>query len=130
MAVAAVSPEIEFTRFLADVREPNTPYLSPSRFAERLQLNIQTVAERAHVHRNTVTRAPESPAVQAYMREVVKVLRAAMDVNGGDIMHAIVWFKNHPLADFDYRTADELVTEGKTNAVVQYLQSIESGATG
>ena len=128
--VAAESPESRFTRFLADISERKRPILSPSRFAERMDLNVQSIADRARVHRNTVSRAPESLAVQEYMRNVLRVLREAMDLTGGDINRSIIWFKNHPIADFAYRTADDLVADGKTDAVVNYLQSIRSGATG
>jgi len=121
--------ESQFADFLTSVSSVDLPILSPSRFAERMQLTIQSIAERAHVHRNTVNRVPPSPAVQDYMTNAIRVLRVAMDLNG-DLNRSIIWFKTSPIPDYGYRTANDLVTAGKADAVVKYLESIMSGATG
>ena len=42
----------------------------------------------------------------------------------------MTWFKNHPIRDFDRKTADRLVAEGKAGAVMRYLRSLEAGAIG
>ncbi|CAM5459239.1 hypothetical protein SSTU70S_01119 [Stutzerimonas stutzeri] len=80
----------------------------------------------AHVHRNTVRNAPESEKVQAYIRDSVKVLRAVTDM-GTDVTNAIFWFKNEPLSTFGYKTAEEVVSEGKTEQLIAFLQSWEAG---
>jgi hypothetical protein len=38
--------------------------------------------------------------------------------------------RNEPLRPFDYKTADVLIQEGRTDAVVAYLQSLAGGAAG
>ncbi|MDF5950468.1 DUF2384 domain-containing protein [Pseudomonas aeruginosa] len=92
-------------------------------------MDQQTLALRAHVHRNTVRNAPESEKVQAYIRDSVKVLRAVTDM-GTDVTNAIFWFKNEPLSTFGYKTAEEVVSEGKTEQLIAFLQSWEAGAQG
>lgn len=109
-----------------DVRPAN---ISPTKFAEALDYPLQMVAELAHVHRNTVRNNPYSLDLQDYMRNAVRVLQAAADLRG-NVDEALFWFRNHPLRDFDRKTADRLVAEGKTEAVLRYLRSLESGATG
>jgi hypothetical protein len=37
---------------------------------------------------------------------------------------------NEPLQDFDYLTPDALVRTGKSKVVIDYIESIASGATG
>lgn len=113
-------------RLKDDVRPAN---ISPTKFAEALDYPLQVVAELAHVHRNTVRNNPYSPDLQGYMRDAVRVLQAAADLRG-DVDEALFWFKNHPIRDFDRKTADRLVAEGKAEAVMRYLRSLEAGATG
>lgn len=113
-------------RLKDDMRPAN---ISPTKFAELLDYPLQVVAELAHVHRNTVRNNPYSPDLQGYMRDAVRVLQAAADLRG-DVDEALFWFKNHPIRDFDRKTADRLVAEGKAEAVMRYLRSLEAGATG
>lgn len=120
-----------FSQFMAFLNEESLPaaIISPRRFAQVLQLDVQSLAAKAHVHRNTVTRAPASPAVQSFLKEVVRVLCAAVDVSGS-VEKAIFWFRNEPLQVFDYKTAEDLVSEGRSAAVIQYLKSLQAGFSG
>ncbi|MBY4947675.1 MbcA/ParS/Xre antitoxin family protein [Cupriavidus respiraculi] len=116
---------------LADsFREADRSYLSPRRVGEALGLQVQALAERAKVSRNTPAARPQSEALQHYLREVVRVLTAATDAAEGDRARAIFWFMNTPLADFDYRTPEALVSAGKAQVVIEYIESIKGGAAG
>ena len=48
----------------------------------------------------------------------------------GDGDRAIFWYRNAPIAPFDYKTAEELVSEGRTEDLIRYIQSLEAGALG
>jgi len=111
-------------------REPDRAYLSPRRIGEALGLQVQSLAERARVSRNTPAGRPQNESLQHYLREVVRVLAAAEDAAGGDRSRAIFWFMNEPLQDFDYNTADSLVRAGKSQVVIDYIESMAGGATG
>lgn len=111
-------------------REPDHAYLSPRRIGNALGLQIQSVAERARVSRNTPTARPQNENLQHYLRDVVRVLAAAEGVAPGDRQRVIFWFMNEPLKDFDYRTPDALVRLGKAQVVIDYIESIAGGATG
>ncbi|MDB5731206.1 MAG: hypothetical protein JWQ03_1101, partial [Variovorax sp.] len=91
---------------------------------------LGTFAHRAHVHRNTVARAPDSAGVQAHIRDNVRVLRAAYDQTGADMQKALVWFKNEPIREFDYKTPETLVAEGRADDVIKLLEMYEAGAAG
>ncbi|NZA27221.1 DUF2384 domain-containing protein [Luteimonas sp. SJ-92] len=110
-------------------REPGRPYLSPHRIGEALGLQIESLAERARVSRNTPAARPQNESLQHYLREVLRVLAAAEDAAGGDRTRAIFWFMNEPLPDFDYQTPDALVRAGKAQAIIDYIESIADGAT-
>lgn len=120
---------VSFPDFLESLRTPNSSLLSPTRLAEALELSAQDLAQLACVHRNTVQLAPASAKLQSAMVEVIKVLSAAEELTGS-VDRALFWFRNHPIKEFSHRTAMELVAEGKAKAVIQYIESVGTGASG
>ena len=118
----------QFLNYLQDI-ETGSASLSPKRYGQVLHLDMQTLAAQAHVHRNTISRAPEAESVQRYLRQSVRVMRAAADV-AGSVEKAIFWFKNNPLPTFDYKTPQELVSEGRSEPLVHYIQSLQAGFAG
>ena len=128
--VAIAPPVRSFEALMEQLRDVVRPAnISPVKFAEILDYPLQTVAELAHVHRNTVRNNPYSPDLQRYMRDTVRVLQAATDLRG-DVDAALFWFRNHPIRDLDRKTADQLVADGKAEAVLGYLRTLEAGAGG
>ena len=117
-----------FVEFLKDPDMP-APVLSPKRFSLAMHIDLQTLAEQAHVHRNTITRAPGSRGVQDFLREALRVIKAATDLNG-DLTKALFWYRNEPLSVFGYKTAERLVSEGRVDALLRYVASIEAGSAG
>ena len=59
----------------------------------------------------------------------MRVVRAAADVSHS-IEKAIYWYRNHPISTFDYKTGQQLISEGRTDDVVTYLQSLRQGFAG
>jgi len=110
-------------------REPDTPYLSPSRVGEIFGFQVQELAQRANVHRNTPTARPHTPQLQHYLQELLRVLAAASELTG-DPHRAAFLVRNEPLRAFGYKTADTLVQEGRADAVVAYLESLAGVAAG
>jgi hypothetical protein len=114
--------------FVQSLQEPRTPYISPKRFSHALGVQVVNLAALAGVHRNTL-RNPASERLQDKLREMVKVISAAADLTG-DISKAIFWYRNEPIADYEYKTAAELVAEGHAEAVMAHLRDLENGASG
>ncbi|PVE44097.1 hypothetical protein [Limnohabitans planktonicus] len=117
-----------FIDFLRD-KDAGASTLSPKRFGDVLSIDVQTLATQAHVHRNTISRAPASESVQKFLREALRVMRAAHDLSG-DVGRSIFWYRNEPLPPFGYKTAEQLVIEGRTEDVLRYVSSLEAGAAG
>ena len=120
-----------FQHFVDFLRETDTPgpVLSPKRFSQALHIDLQMLAEQAHVHRNTITRAPGSRGVQEFLREALRIIKAATDLNG-DLNKALFWYRNEPLSVFGYKTAERLVSEGRTDDLLRHIASVEAGAAG
>ncbi|REG48648.1 hypothetical protein B0G80_4904 [Paraburkholderia sp. BL6669N2] len=128
-----VSPKAgaSFEQFMASLRDPDSPapVVSARRFGEALHIDLQTLAQQAHVHRNTLSRQPASESVQRFLREALRVIRAATDICG-DVTQALFWYRNEPLPVSDYRTAEQLVSDGRTDDLLRYVSSLEAGAAG
>lgn len=120
-----------FECFLDYLRDPEAgaAALSPRRFSEVFGMDIQTLATQAHVHRNTISRAPTSDSVQRFLREALRVIRAATDLSG-DVNRALFWYRNEPLQPFGYKSAEQLVSDGRTEDLLRYIKSLEAGAAG
>lgn len=120
-----------FAALMEFLREPDLglAVISPGRFIRLAGIDLQTLAAQAHVHRNTLTRSPASETVQRFLREALRVIRAATDISG-DVNRALFWYRNEPLAPFGYQTAETLVSGGRTEDVLRYVMSLEAGASG
>ena len=120
-----------YQHFIDYLRDPDTsaPVLSPKRFSQALNIDLQMLAEQAHVHRNTISRAPGSRGVQDFLREALRIIKAATDLTG-DLHRALFWYRTEPLPVFGYKTAERLVSEGRTDDVLRYVSSLEAGAAG
>src|SRR5476651_131672 len=116
----AAGHRASFEQFIVSLRESNSPALSARAFGQALKIDLQTLAQQAHVHRNTISRAPSSEGVQRFLREAVRVLRAASDVSG-DVERAMFWYRNEPLPVFGYKTAEQLVSDGRADDVIAIL---------
>lgn len=118
-----------FADVLESAREPGTSRLSAANVATILDLQHQDLAALAGVHRNTLRTHPESPRLQAALRDLMRVLSAASAIQP-DSQRAIFLLKNEPIPAFSHKTLLQLVQEGRTDDAVAYLESIGSGFVG
>ncbi len=110
--------------FLTDISERD--FVSPLRMSARLRLPLGELARLAHVHRNTLTRHPDSQAVQQSLQPVVRILTVAEELTG-NADKAILWFRHQPIAGHDGKTALQLVEEGHAQAVLKHLEDLRDG---
>ena len=73
-------PLIAFANLLEPAREAGTSRFSAARIADALGVQHQDLAALAGVHRNTLRAHPESPRLQAALRDLMRVLSAATAV--------------------------------------------------
>jgi DNA-binding XRE family transcriptional regulator len=120
---------VAFANTLESAREAGSSRLSAANLANILGLQQQDLATLAGVHRNTLRTHPESPKLQTTLRELMRVLSAAVAVQP-DIERALFLVKNQPIPAFRHKTPLQLVQAGRTDDVIDYLESIGSGFTG
>ncbi|MBL8453219.1 MAG: DNA-binding protein, partial [Zoogloea sp.] len=65
---------IAFSAVLESAREAGTSRLSATNIADALDMQYQDLATLAGVHRNTLRTHPESPKLQAALRDLMRVL--------------------------------------------------------
>ncbi|MFW2270608.1 DUF2384 domain-containing protein [Burkholderia orbicola] len=125
------TPPHSFDQFMESLRDSESaaPIVSARRFAAAFYIDMQTLARLTHVHRNTVSRLAGSESVQKYLRDALRIIRAATDISG-DVRSTLFWYRNEPLSTFDYKTAEQLVSEGRVDDLLRYVVSLESGAAG
>jgi hypothetical protein len=123
--VEYIAQGASFDQFMNSLRDPafEAPIVSARRFSDALHIDLQTLAKQAGVHRNTLSRMPASESVQRFLREALRVIRAATDVQGC-VRQALFWYRNEPLSEFGYKTAEQLVSSGRTEDVLRYIVSL------
>jgi hypothetical protein len=124
-----MSASVRLAGIAEEFREPGQTVIRPERFATAMNLQVQELAHLARVHRTTVSEAPANARLQAFMRESLQVISAAMEVTQ-DRDRAFYWYRNAPIQEFGHRTAEQLVADHKTDAVLAYLQSVAGGFSG
>ena len=112
--------------FLAEVMEPHKGVISPHLLSQMLHISLARLSELTQLHRNTLTRHPESPEVQQRLGEIARIVTVAAELVG-DRTRAIVWFRHQPLSGFDNKTAEELVAVGHADAVLEHLAMLSDG---
>lgn len=117
--------------FLEFLRVPGSePLLSAQRYVERLNLDAAEFAMYAGVDADTVVRHPEAPRIQQYLRDNVRVIRAAFDAADNDLDRALRWFRCEPIAAFDNKTAEALVAAGRGDDLIRFIESLKAGPAG
>jgi hypothetical protein len=120
---------IAFPDVLESAREAGTSRLSAANLANVLGLQQQDLATLAGVHRNTLRTHPESPKLQSTLRDLVRVLSAAVAVQP-DFERALFLVKNQPIPAFRHKTILQLLQDGRTEDAIDYLESISAGFVG
>lgn len=75
------------------------------------------------------THSTSSENYHVLSHDARRVIQAATDLSR-DVQSALMWYRNEQLPPFNFKTAEQLVTEGRTDAVLRYTASLEAGAAG
>ncbi len=126
--------QVELTtdrKFIEDLQEVGlAPMLSPTRYMSLLGIDAKTLARNARVTVSAVTRTPGDANIQRYLRNNLRVIKAAYDLSGGDLAKSVHWFRTEPLPMFGHRTPEQMVCAGETDDVVRLIDSFYAGAAG
>lgn len=122
------APHKPSSNFLAGLCENRT--ISPRLFAEQFHVDLETLADLAHVQPDAISHAPESELLQNYMRNAASVIAVLTEFSDIDIERAVTWFRHAPLIELGGATAEQYVSQGRTAAVHAYALNLTAGATG
>lgn len=106
--------------------EKGQPYLSARRVAEQLGLPLSDLAILVGVARTTLTAASGARKVDRALSPLVRIIAMAAEM-AGDEDRAAIWFKHQPLPGWGGKTAIDLVRDGKSSRVLDYLESVRAG---
>ena len=113
--------------FLKEVIDPSQGWISPHRMSDAMRMPLVELSQIIRMHRNTLTKRPDSPDVQSRLGQVARIVARASAMTGGNFSRAVIWFRFEPLSGFDHKTAEQLVTEGHGEAVETHLDMLEEG---
>ncbi len=99
-----------------------------SSLADELHITKQELASATGLSRDAVTKTSRSSAVstQKRLREVVDIVNRIIPW-AGSLPSAFAWYRSQPIPSFGDKTAEDLLKEGKGQAVRDYLSRIAEG---
>ena len=103
-------------------------FFAPAKIAAALATSGADLARTAGLGRDAVQRRDRvrSAKVQRRLREVVEVINKVAPRFGSELM-AYAWYRSEPLAGFSGSTAMELVREGRSMDVLEYIDAVDAG---
>lgn len=98
------------------------------RLAEMLHITKTELARATGLSRDAVSKRSRvgSRQTQARLRDTVEIINR-VSAWTGSAGRAFAWFRSQPLPSFGDKTAEDLVKEGRAEAVKAYLSRIAEG---
>ncbi len=96
--------------------------------AATLHLTRQELADVSGLSRDAVSKTARrnAPTTVARLRDLAEILNRA-SLWAGSVQQAYAWYRAQPLPSFGDQTAEDLVKEGRAEAVKAYLSRIAVG---
>ena len=103
-------------------------YVSTTRLTHELHITKRELAAASGLSRDSVSKTErlKSPATQARLRDLVEIVGRILPW-AGSLQQAFAWYRAQPLPSFGDQTAEDLVKEGRAEAVKRYLSRIAVG---
>lgn len=102
--------------------------IETGRLSARLKVTKLELAAAAGLSRDAVSKTARlaAPATQSRLRDMVEIINRVLPW-AGSVPQAFAWYRAQPLPSFGDQTAEELVKEGRAEAVKAYLARIAVG---
>jgi hypothetical protein len=103
-------------------------FIAANTLARVLHITQSDLAEVTGLSRDSVSKSSrcKSRSTQARLRDTVEIINRVSEWSGG-VGRAFAWFRSQPLPSFGDKTAEDLVKEGRAEAVKAYLTRIADG---
>ena len=102
--------------------------VATDRLSEELRVTRTGLARAAGLSRDSVSKAVRlrSHATQARLRDVIEIIARILPW-AGSVPQAFAWYRAQPLPSFGDQTAEDLVKQGRAEAVKAHLARIAAG---
>jgi predicted transcriptional regulator len=102
--------------------------VATDRLADLLHITKTELAAATGLSRDAVSKQARaaSRATQARLRDTTEIVNRVTRWSGS-VGRAFAWYRSEPLPSFGDKTAEELVKEGRSQAVKDYLARIAEG---
>ena len=103
-------------------------FVAANALAKVLHITQNDLADVTGLSRDSVSKQARSKSrtTQARLRDTVEIINRVSEWSGG-VGRAFAWFRSQPLPSFGDKTAEDLVKEGRAEAVKAYLSRIADG---
>ncbi|MBV8768268.1 MAG: DUF2384 domain-containing protein [Hyphomicrobiales bacterium] len=102
--------------------------LAPRKIAEALRTTSAEVARTAGLGRDAVQRKDRvrSDRTQRRLREMVEIINK-VEPRFGSALIAYAWYRSEPLPGFSGQTPMQLVRNGRSDEVLDYIDAVDAG---
>ncbi|MEA1672400.1 antitoxin Xre/MbcA/ParS toxin-binding domain-containing protein [Nitrospirillum sp. BR 11163] len=113
--------------FLAEVMASDG-LVATDRLATQLHITKTELAGAMGLSRDAVSKSSRlrAPSTQARLRDGVEIINRILAWSGS-LPQAFAWYRAQPIPSFGDQTAEDLVKEGRAEAVKRYLSRIAVG---
>ena len=113
--------------FLAQVVTPGR-VIATDRLTAILHITKSELAMATGLSRDAVTKRSRlaTRSTRTRLRDTAEIINRVTGWSGS-VGRAFAWFRSQPLVSFGDKTAEDLVKEGRTQAVKDYLSRIAEG---
>ena len=103
-------------------------FVAANTLAKVLHITQNDLADVTGLSRDSVFKRSwcNSRSTQTRLRDTVEIINRVSEWSGG-VGRAFAWFRSQPLPSFGDKTAEDLVKEGRADAVKAYLARIADG---
>ena len=103
--------------------------INPRLIAETYHLNVGEVSVLSGLPKSTLERRARAFGKRSQMRlrQMMSVMSRAESLTEGNRMRAYAWYRSTPIPSLGNLTAQELVAQGKGEAVMSYLNRLAEG---
>ena len=102
------------------------PFVSAPEITARFGITQTELAHLAGVNHRAFSENEVKRKLDEAVRPLARIFTMASEMTGSD-KQAALWFKHQPIPGWAGKTAFDLVLERKTDRVLAYLLSVQSG---
>ena len=101
---------------------------APRKIASAFLTTTEEVARSAGLGRDAIQRKDRvrSDKTQRRLREMVEIVNK-VEPRFGSALMAYAWYRSEPLPGFSGQTAMQLVKDGRSDEVLEYVDAVDAG---